>query len=163
MEPINLPIDLAAFYAILANPVMAPIWLSMILEQTPFIQNATVANWKKLGLTFVVALGWAILSVVFNPNASFSLSAATVYAIARSAFALCFGMNIWNKLVDQGIPWLRDFLLTLFNPSSVTVKVAQSSSDGNSSQSQEMIKTTPTAPAQKSESSQSLTSTSGVG
>lgn len=146
MEQVTLPADLQALYAVLSNPVMAPIWLSMILEQTPFIQNPAVANWKKLGVTFLVALAWAIFAVVFNPSTPFTFSASAVYAIARSAFALCFGMNVWNKTVNLAIPWLRDFLLTLFNPSSVTVKVAQSSSDGATSQTQEVTKTTAAAP-----------------
>lgn len=121
MEQINLPADLAAFYAILSNPIMAPIWLSMILEQTPFIQNPAVANWKKLLLTFGVALVWAILAVVFNPNTPFVFGANGVYAIFRAAFALCFGMNVWNKIATQALPWLHDFLLTFFNRTNVTV------------------------------------------
>lgn len=108
-----LPKDLAALYEVLSNPLLAPIWLSMILEQVPFIQDPKTANWKKIAVCIVVGLVWALVVAVGNPG-GFTFGAEGVYAIVRAGLSVAFLMNVWNKAVSDGLPWLQTFLATLF-------------------------------------------------
>lgn len=129
MGQIQLPADLAALYAVLANPIMAPVWLSMLLEQTPFIQNQSVANWKKMLASLLVGLLWSIFVSLGNPDGGFAFTAGGIYAIVRAGLSVTFLMNVWNKAAEQGLPWLSDFLLTLFKRTTISNTVV---TDGKS-------------------------------
>jgi hypothetical protein len=110
---IALPPTLQALYELFADPRVAAVFFSMLLEQTPFIKDPKVENWKKVLVVVIVGIFWSVGVALFSPT-GFALSAPAVYAVLVAGFGLAFGMTIWNKLVDQGLPWLRDLLITLF-------------------------------------------------
>jgi len=155
MPQLALPADLAGLYAILANPFAAPVWLSMILEQAPFIKNTLTPNWQKVGAAILLGLAWAVFVSLGNPDGGFTFSAAGIYSIARAGLGVAFLMNVYNKSVENGAPWLKDFFLALFTRTTVVNTAAVKTEDGaaTSSSSSASVSTvsagTPTVLAQK--------------
>jgi hypothetical protein len=109
---INLPQTLQAFLVIFENPVIMAVAISMLIEQWSWIQNPAVSNLAKIGFTLLVGYVWAVIVTLLTtgtPN-----SPDSWYSLIVLAVGFTMSMNIWNKLVNQAIPWLQDFLLALF-------------------------------------------------
>lgn len=119
MDPV-LPANLAALYAVLANPVTAGIVLSILLEKMPFIENASVANWKKAIACVLVGIAWSLFVTIAGP-VGLPASPTAWYTLIATGLAVVFSMNVWHTVVIKGLPGLQTFLLALFKPQTVTI------------------------------------------
>jgi len=51
--------------------------------------------------------------------------------LLATGLAVVFSMNIWHKVVIQGLPALSDLLIALFGQSSTTASVSMTTTDSN--------------------------------
>ena len=113
MQPtIAFPVDLAAFIAVLVNPITMGILLSLLIEHVPFMADSKVANWIKAAFAIFVCLFWALLVTVLGPN-GLPANPSAWYGVVILALAVAFSNQAFYQIWSQ-IPCLRDFILQVF-------------------------------------------------
>lgn len=124
----DLPQTTGELFLVLSNPaVVAPV-LSLFIEHLPIIQDESVPNWKKLLIVIAFAFGWSLFVMVGTPD---GFAGTWFYTLIRTAFAFAGMMVVFNQLVNNTIPWVRDAILALFGRNTVTITASSSTSSGN--------------------------------
>src|SRR5258708_405221 len=113
----TLPIDFQSFLNLIASQAFIGVLLSWLIEHIPFMQDATVANWKKLLFALLVCILWVLVSTLIVQG-GLPTTANGVYAMLMTAVAVIFTNQAAYKLIDN-IPALRDFLLALFGHATI--------------------------------------------
>ncbi len=106
------PASLHDFIVVFSNPIIMAVAFSMLIEKLPFIVDPEFNDLLKIAFTLLVGTIWGI--VVTLLNAGLPVTADGWYQLIVFILGMTMSMNIWNKLVDTAIPWLKDFLLALF-------------------------------------------------
>jgi len=123
---ITLPVDFNALLNLIATQAFIASLLSLLVQHVPFIQNPSVANWKKALFVVVVCVAWVLLSTIIQtgtlpstPNGWYSLLLVLV--------AVIFDNQVAYNIVNTAIPGLGDWLLQLFGKqttASFTIETA---------------------------------------
>lgn len=125
------PMDLQSFLNLIASQAFIGILLSWIIDHIPFMQNAAVANYKKLSFALLVCILWVVVSTYIQQGA-LPHDANGVYIMLMTAVAVIFTNQAAYKLIDN-IPALRDFFLALAGKATTaTVTMSTSGSVGAS-------------------------------
>ncbi len=109
----NLPPTLTGLYAILANPLVAPIWLSHLLEQFDFIKSKQTDDRLKALACLLTGQLWAILVGLGQPG-GIVLTPEGIYSVVVAGFGVSFVMTVYNVGISSLWPALSDFFLKLF-------------------------------------------------
>jgi hypothetical protein len=110
--PILFPANLAAFIALLVNPITMGILLSLLIKHVPFMQDVAVANWKKALFAVLICQLWALIVAALSPS-GLPTTPTAWYATELFAVSVLFSNQAFYQIWSQ-IPCLRDFILQLF-------------------------------------------------
>lgn len=112
MDPIVLPSDLAALYAVLASPIALGILISLLVQSIPQIQDKAFADWKKVLIVVVFCTGFSLFITAIGPN-GLPATPAAWYNLFRQDVSVLFANQIFYELW-MGLPFLGGFVLRLF-------------------------------------------------
>lgn len=113
MNQIVLPIDFQSMLALVASQAFIGVLLSWLIEHLSFIQDAKVANWKKLTFAVLVCVLWALISTLIQQG-GLPTTANGWYMLLMVAMAVIFTNQSAYKLIES-IPDLSGFLLAIFS------------------------------------------------
>lgn len=113
MNQIVLPIDFQSMLALVASQAFIGVLLSWLIEHLSFIQDAKVANWKKLAFAVLVCVLWALISTLIQQG-GLPTTANGWYMLLMVAMAVIFTNQSAYKLIES-IPDLSGFLLAIFS------------------------------------------------